>query len=167
MSIDTEVQNLATRTGTEFKALRTLVNGNLPNLSALTTTAKGNLVAAINEVRATIGTPVAIDDAATNTSSVWSSSRTNNQINSAVAAVVAAAPTALDTLSELSAALGNDANFATTTATALGNRVRFDAAQILTAPQRAQALANIGAAAAADVGSTTTDYVAIFNAALV
>jgi hypothetical protein len=40
-------------------------------------------------------------------------------INSAVAALVASSPAALDTLNELAAALGNDANFATTITNAL------------------------------------------------
>lgn len=54
MSFETNVQNLATRVATECKSLRTLLNGNQPNLNALTTTAKGNLVLAINELQAEI-----------------------------------------------------------------------------------------------------------------
>lgn len=53
-SIVVEVHNLATRTATEDKAIRTLVNGNAANLSALTTTAKSNLVAALNEIKAAV-----------------------------------------------------------------------------------------------------------------
>jgi hypothetical protein len=41
-------------------------------------------------------------------------------VQAAVAALVAASPAALDTLNELAAALGNDANFATTMSTNLG-----------------------------------------------
>lgn len=52
MSFVTNVQNLATRISSEVKALRTLINGNAADNSALTTTAKANLVAAINEVNA-------------------------------------------------------------------------------------------------------------------
>lgn len=44
-------------------------------------------------------------------------------VATAVANVVASSPAALDTLNELAAALGNDANFASTVNTALGNRV--------------------------------------------
>lgn len=44
-------------------------------------------------------------------------------INAAVAGVINAAPGALDTLNELAAALGNDANFAATITTALGTKV--------------------------------------------
>lgn len=52
MSLDTQIQNLVTRVATESKSLRTLINGNVADLSGLTTTAKGNLVLAINEVKA-------------------------------------------------------------------------------------------------------------------
>ena len=51
------------------------------------------------------------------------SAQVTTKINNAVAALVDASPTTLDTLNELAAALGNDPNFATTTSTALGNRV--------------------------------------------
>ncbi|MEP9397934.1 hypothetical protein [Mesorhizobium sp. KR2-14] len=65
-------------------------------------------------------------------------------IKGAVDDLVASSPEALDTLKELSAALGDDPNFAATTAAALATRLRFDAAQALTPAQRAQALANLG-----------------------
>lgn len=45
------------------------------------------------------------------------------KISTAVAGLVASSPAALDTLNELAAALGNDANFATTMTTALGNKL--------------------------------------------
>lgn len=51
-------------------------------------------------------------------------------IDAAVAAVVNAAPTTLDTLDELAAALGDDANFAATVTTALGLRTKKFAANV-------------------------------------
>jgi hypothetical protein len=48
---------------------------------------------------------------------------TTAYVETAVAAVVDTAPAALDTLNELAAALGDDANFATTTATSLGEKL--------------------------------------------
>ena len=42
----TRIGDLATRIATENKALRTLLNGNLSDLTSLSTTAKTNLVAA-------------------------------------------------------------------------------------------------------------------------
>ena len=44
-------------------------------------------------------------------------------VDTEVAGLVSSAPTALDTLDELAAALGDDANFATTTATSLGEKL--------------------------------------------
>jgi microcystin-dependent protein len=63
------------------------------------------------------GTPTApTATAATNTTQV----ATTAFVRTEVANLVASAPAALDTLDELAAALGDDANFASTTATAIG-----------------------------------------------
>lgn len=67
--------------------------------------------------------------------------------------LVEGAPTALDTWMELVDAIEADQASITSIMTALGNRVRFDAAQTLTALQKAQAIANIGAS---DIAS---DYI--------
>jgi len=78
------------------------------------------------------------------------------------------APATLDTLDELAAALGDDPNAITTITTALGNRVRTDtAAQGLNGTQQSNARTNIAAQASSEIGNTATDFVAIFEAALV
>lgn len=66
-------------------------------------------------------------------------------VTAAVAALVDAAPGALNTLNELAAALGDDADFSATIAAALALRVRVDADQSLTHSQKGQGLANLGA----------------------
>lgn len=164
----TRVTDLATRIATECKALRTLINGNASDLSALNTTAKTNLVAAINEVRGSVvslGTPAAINDALTTTGNCWSASGTASAIatakQQAIDAVTNGASSALDTLAELASALGGDANFAATTATALGKRVRVDAAQTFTTTEINQACANLG------IGTPDTDFVSTFTSGLV
>ena len=53
---------------------------------------------------------------------------TESYVNTAVSNLVDSSPAALNTLNELAAALGDDANFSTTTATALGLRVAKDSA---------------------------------------
>lgn len=109
-----------------------------------------------------------INDAApAATATTLSANKIASNISAAVASLVDTAPAALDTLKELATALGGDANFATTTATALGLRLRIDATQTLTSAQKAFGIGNLGAVSAADVGPTDTDYVAIFRAALV
>ena len=192
MSLVTNITNLATRIATEVKAIRTLVNGNATDLSSLNTTNKTNLVAAINEVKSGLSAAgVQIDDAGTSLSKVWSSSKTNSAINSAVSALVASAPTALDTLNELAAALGNDASFATTVTTSLA--AKADASTVVTLssdqtiggvktfsvapiiPDAAFAIAKVsglqtaldGKALASAVGDTTTNFVTTFEAGLV
>lgn len=52
-----------------------------------------------------------------------SETQVNNAISTAIAALVNGSPEVLDTLQELAAALGNDANFATTVTTALAGKV--------------------------------------------
>ncbi len=118
------------------------------------------------EFKAVRASMAAINDGVTNGTSVWSSSKTSSEITTKLASLTNGAPAALDQLNELAAALGNDANFAATTATALANRVRFDAAQTLTAPQKAQAKSNIDAYGALEIGNPDTDFVATFNAGL-
>lgn len=171
MSLVSRVQDLATRVATECKSIRTLVNGNTSDLSALTTTAKGNLVAAVNELKAAIDAAVAssgavINDGATNGTETWSSNKIDGEITAAINSVLDGAPAALDTLEEIANALGDDANFASTITTGLANRVRFDAVQTLTGPQQVQARGNIGAQDAASIGDPDTNYVTTFNTGL-
>jgi hypothetical protein len=172
MSFATRVMDLAIRISTECKALRTLMNGNSADLSALATTAKANLVAAINEVKALADAAAGsggatVNDAATNLTETWSSSKISAELTALLNQVLNGAPGALNTLDELAAALGDDANFAATVTAALSNRLRVDAAQALTAPQQAQARANIGAQEAAAIGDPDTNFVTTFNTGLI
>ena len=158
------ISDLATRMATECKSLRTLVNANGADLSALTTTQKASLVAAINELKTAVdnaGSSITISDSSSSTTQVWSSSKVASEITAAKNALTNGAAAALDTLSELAAALGNDANFSSTITTALGYRLRFDAVQTLTTGQKTQACANLG------IGEPDTDFVTTFNSGLV
>ncbi len=158
------ISDLATRMATECKSLRTLVNANGADLSALTTTQKASLVAAINELKTALdalGTPITISDSTSSTTQVWSSSKVASEITAAKNALTNGAAAALDTLSELASALGNDANFSSTITTALSYRLRFDAVQTLTTEQKTQACANLG------IGEPDTDFVTTFNSGLV
>jgi hypothetical protein len=158
-TLETRLNILATAIGADIKSLR-LADG---DLSSLSTTAKGSLVAAINELFAIAGAQ--INDAATNgnTTQVWSADKTYDSIAAAIATLrtelTNGASAALDTFAELAAALGNDASFASTVATSLANRVRYDAPQALTLVQQQQACANIG------VGDPNVDLLAIYVAA--
>lgn len=107
-----------------------------------------------------------INDTTAAAGTTYSSTKINSAIAAATAALVNSSPAALDTLKELADALGGDANFATTTAAALGNRLRVDASQTLTAAQKAFGIANLGAITAVEIGNPETDFVAVFNTAV-
>ena len=175
MSLATRIIALAQAIGADVKTL-TASQG---SLSALNTTTKASLVAAINELRTLASSAGAqINDSAGDgdTTVTWSADKIFDSIEAAKLTVkndlVNGAGAALDTLSELAAALGNDPSFAATVAGQIANRVRFDDAQTLTNPQQAQARSNIGAAAAADLstlqaglGAYDRDYAADYVAA--
>ncbi len=106
---------------------------------------------------ATTGVKGAVQLAAAGDTTSTTKAMTPALVKALVDAVVASAPGALDTLNELAAALGNDAAFSTTVATALAARVRTDtAAQGLTGTQKANARTNIDATLlVVDPGSTS------------
>lgn len=121
MALASNLQDLATRIGTEFKTVRTELANTAGTLSSLNTTAKSNLVAAINELAGAIGgSGATIDDENVSTLTVYSSEKTVEEIEAAVSALVESAPELLDTLAELAAALGDDPEFATTVTGLIG-----------------------------------------------
>jgi hypothetical protein len=184
MSLQTRLTDLITAIGTDYKQIRSWITGSSSgNLTGLTTAAKGDLISAINEVNAkpSSGAPAdattavkgiieiaTLAEVATGTDTVRAVTPEGvRQERAALKDEIlgAGVPAALDTLDELSAALGDDANFAATVTTALGNRVRVDAAQAFTAPQKAQGRTNIDAVFTTDIGNPDTDLVAAYTAA--
>ena len=163
MTLEARVVALAQAIGTDVKTLTTAVG----SLGSLTTTAKSSLVAAIDEIAQATASATGIDDGTTGASSTWSSNKISSEISGAVSDLVGGAGAALDTLKELADALGNDPSFATTIATQIANRVRFDGVQVLTAPQKAQACDNIGAASLVVTGDLDRDFAAAYTAAKV
>lgn len=164
MSLQAQITNLAVRVGTECKAIRVAMG----DKTSLATVDKTSLVAAINELVGLVASATEINDAAGAgvLDQTWSADKINAALIALKSEIIDGAPAAYDTLIELATAFqGADADISDIL-TALGNRVRFDAAQALTAPQQAQARANIGAASALEVGDTTVDFVATFEAAL-
>jgi hypothetical protein len=127
VSLQTRLQDLATAVATDVKQLRTWITGSSSGtLAALNTTAKTDLVAAINELEAR---PSGAGDV------------TQQDLDALRESILGAGvPEALDTLDELAAALGDDANFAATITNSL--------AAITTA-----------------LGDTETDLVAVYTAA--
>jgi len=163
MSLQTQLNSFVLRVADEFNT----VKGRTGTLSALTTTDKSSLVAAINELKTAVITSVAIDDLTIGTASTYSSSKIVTLLDALKADLLSGADPAFDTLLELQQALQNDQTGIAALTASIDKRVRFDAAQALTVPEQTQARDNIGAVASADIGDTTTDFVAIFDAALV
>lgn len=100
MSLSSNVNSLSLRVATEAKSLRTLLNGNALDNSALLTTAKSNLVAAINELYGAVAGASGIDDGTTSSSSTWSSQKISDEddaIRSDLGADIAAKPDINDT----------------------------------------------------------------------
>lgn len=157
MTLQARITLLAQSIGTDIKAL---VTGQ-GNLAALSTTAKGSLVLALNELYSLIGAAGAqINDASiSSVSETYSINKIIALISAAKSQILGGASSAYDTLLELQTELQNDTANITSLLTAVGNRVRFDAAQTLTSGQITQACANLG------LGEPDTDLLALYNTA--
>ena len=189
MSLQSRLSDLITAVGTDYKQLRTWIAGSATGtLASLNTTDKTSLVAAINEVKVTADTGgggstpadasetvkgilelATLAEVATGTDTtraVTAAGVRQERIALKDEILGAGVPAALDTLDELAAALGDDANFASTITTALAARVRTDtAAQGLTTTQQDNARTNILAASSAAIGNADADLVALYTTA--
>lgn len=144
LSLQIRIGDLVTAIATDIKQLRTWVTGSSSgNLTGLTTTDKSNLIAAINEVKS--GSSGAPPDASETVKGIVELASLTEVANGTdVVRVVtpagvrqernaikneilgAGVPAALDTLDELAAALGDDANFAASVTTALSGKQPLD-----------------------------------------
>jgi len=172
MSLQSNLSSLAQRVANESKSLRTLINGNLSDLSTLTTTQKASLVGAINELQTEInslsGGGVVINDSTVSSGAVWSSQKVSDSLTTLKSEILGpGVSAALDTLKEIGDALAADDTDIAAILTGLAKRVRVDASQSFTTGEQLQARQNIGAVWTTDIGDTTTDFVAVFNAGLV
>ena len=178
MSLELKIAALITAVGGDVKALTTKIG----DTTSLSTTAKANLVAAINEVQAAVSTLQAgsttINDAAGNgdVNVTWSADKIHDEIVAAVTAakndLLGGAGAALDTLKELADALNNDASYATNIAAMLTKRLAVDDVQVFTNAEKLQGRENIGAAAdtelqqlKTDLGNVDEDLVALYTTA--
>lgn len=142
-----------------LKQVRDDLKGKMGDLTALSTTAKGSLVLAINEIHDALANMSQINDSVTATNTTFSSHKIEALLNTLKSDIVNGANPESDTLKEL-----QDAILAVAQADA--GLVSAMAAQNFTAPQQAQARANTGSAAAADIGDIAgVDFVATINAA--
>ena len=130
--------------GADIKILKTAKG----DLTALSTTAKGNLVEALNEIFTLANTKA-------------SSTDITSAIDSLKTEIMGTGvPEALNTLKEIAMYIQSDETLGVSLSTAITKRVRFDDIQTLTTPEKLQACTNIG------VGNPDVDLVAVFNASL-
>jgi hypothetical protein len=161
MSLATRLSDLAYAIGTDMKQFRVWMTGSSSgDLTGLTTAAKSDFVAAINEVNAkpTSGAP---PDATTvakgiielaelsevaegidNSRAVTAAGVRQERLALKTEILGAGVPAALDTLDELAAALADDANFAASMTTLLATKVNVT-----------------------DIGAFDQDLVAVYTAA--
>lgn len=165
MSLISRLGELITAVGADIHGLLTTRG----TMASLTTTEKSNLVGALNELKDLIDGVAAgsgaIADGTTGTDTTWSSDKISTQIAAAISALVNGAPSAFDTLKELSDELANQESAASALTTAVGNRVRYDAAQTLDNTQKAQANTNMGSLSLANSGDPDTDLAALYTTA--
>lgn len=182
MSLKTRIEDLAVRIATEVKTIKTQYSGNNQgDLTTLATTDKTSLLAAVNELKALIDAINAagygigdlvstnnLSDVADATAALANlGGLTQAEVDVRIQLIVGSAPAALDTLAELAAALGDDANFATSVNNALTKRLRFDAAQTLTEGEKTQGQVNLDVYSRPEIGNPDSNFVTTFEAALV
>lgn len=167
-----QINDLAIRVGKECKLIYAKIGK-----SALTTTEKATLIGAINELDAavksndgdisTINSALTalqtklngiIDDTSASTTKVYSSSKVESKITAAKQEVkddlLGGAGAAYDTLKELADLIETNKTAIEALQTIAAGHVKYDAAQVLTNEQKAQARTNIGAVAASEIDFT-------------
>lgn len=119
------------------------------SLASLSTTNKQNLVAAINELKATLDavdlTALINDTAGAGVANqAWSADKIISSLQQLKQEILDGAPGSFDTLKEIADYLAANDNSVNDILVDIGNRVRYDAAQTLTSEQQLTACTNIG-----------------------
>ena len=149
MTLIERITKFAQQVGTDIGALTKRIG----NTSTLTTTNKGNVVDAINEVKSTVDNL----DLGLNETTVTNIA--TQKAKEEVSKVVGGAPAAFDTLKELADAFQDGSSITQSVVDGLNNRLRFDEVQMLDATQKLQACNNLG------IGNPDTDLLAVYNTA--
>jgi phage-related tail fiber protein len=144
VSLQTRISDLITAVGTDIKQLRTWITGSSTgDLTGLATDTKTDLVSAINELHGQQGSGApdasetvkgiaelaTLAEVATGTDTtriVTAAGVRQERLALKEEILGAGVPAALDTLDELAAALGDDANYAATVTTALAGKQPLD-----------------------------------------
>ena len=131
----------------------------------LDTTAKDNLVAALNEVRASLASGSAvINDAITAADSTYSSQKIEFAITTAINNLKGSAPIAYDTLQEIAAYIEANESAGTALLSAMANRLRYDQTQLLTAEQIQNVYTTLELGLKSDIENLVATYIAARDA---
>ena len=162
---------LITQLGLDHKSqqlsIQTLTTaiGALPSLS---TTAKGNLVEAINEIftLASSGAGIINDTLTASTVKTYSINKIKAEIAALKTELLGGIPAAtLDTFKEIADAILADQTGTAVMVTAIGNRVSYTNADNRSTAEKAQARTNIDAYGVVELGNPDTDLVALYTTA--
>lgn len=176
MTTDANIQAGFNALVTGVNNVKALIGPGATPLTALTTTDKSNVIAALNELKSSIDSVSAsvgatIDDATTNTTNAWSGSKISTELaaatQNAIDAIVDGAPAAKDTLVELITFIDANEGSIVTMLAEQAKRVAVNQAQSFTAAEKIQGNANLGSVSLVEFGPVDTDYAAIVNAGLV
>lgn len=142
------------------------------DLTALSTTAKSNLVSALNEIYglANSGATLINDTAGDGvTNKTWSANKIHDYILAESQAlkdsILGGVGPAFDTLQELATALGSNPNLATELAAAIQKRVAVDQVQSFTNAEKLQGRQNIDAVGTLETGNLDADLVDAYSTA--
>lgn len=162
-TLQQRVTELAQAIGTELKK----TNTNVGTLTALQTTARDNLVNAINEVKLKVDDlaaaqkePIVIDDLTAAGNKVFSSIKTESLINEKITELLGSAPEEYNTLKEIADYIASDKTVGEGIVAKLANCLRLDEAMVLSEQQRTNVETTL------NLGAVDTDFTAAFNAAL-
>ena len=149
---------LASTVGGDMKANSAAIAENVQkrgDLQTLSTNHKSTIVGALNELKTGLEgvdlTALINDGDVSATDSTLSASKVTGLIATAKDEILGGAGAAFDTLQELQTALQNNPDIITGIQESLAKRVRVDAVQDFTAPEKATGRGNIGAASDADL----------------
>lgn len=147
MSVETKILLIVQKITHAINSVQETVG----DVAGLSTSIKTDLVSALNELKNDLIN--IINDSVTNTSSTWSSTKIDLEIQEAIDALIDGAPGSLDTLKELASALQNDPDIINALTNMANKRVAVDQVQSFTNTEKAQARSNIDSASILDLAA--------------
>ena len=141
---------------TLLKQVNNTLKGNQGDLTKLSTADKTSLVNALNELKASIGNQISINDSQNTAANTWSATKISTEITKAVNNLINGADTSSDTLKELADKIA--ALIQADTGLVSANQV-----QPFTESQKLQARSNIDVYSKAEIGDINTNFVNTIN----